>query len=234
MPMVAVCDILDFKGLVRRLPLQRVVDDYLEFLRCALHSSVHQDSTPTVTPTLEDIRDQSHVGVAWFSDTILLYGHDESPETNERIIDCVGRLLFQTVRTPGTRLRAGISFGEVHCDPENDVYVGQAIVDAYQLEQAQQWSGGALTDSARAHALRDSPWLVQYEVPIKNGSGMTVIFPTLAVNWTHGVHPREYFPTQWAETSPDPPFAALMSQPDVVLKWINTRRFHDTVCQYCR
>jgi hypothetical protein len=74
----------------------------------------------------------------------------------------------------GLRIRGGISFGKAYIDEAESVFVGNPIVEAYQLEKKQQWAGVALTQSAvakiperaRSGHLADW-WVIPYDVPLK-------------------------------------------------------------------
>ncbi len=81
MLMVAVCDILGFSNFIQRNSSDFVVNDRLGFLRRALHHSMHQNGFPDEIPTLSTLLQQNRVGFAWFSDTLLFYGIDESDES---------------------------------------------------------------------------------------------------------------------------------------------------------
>ena len=48
---------------------------------------------------------------------------------------------------PSRILRGGIAFGEFFADPEANAYVGQALIDAYEVEGAQDWFGCSLDTS---------------------------------------------------------------------------------------
>jgi hypothetical protein len=234
MPMIAVCDILGFTKLVKNSPIDHVVTAHLGYLRKALYHSIYQKNFPSEPPSLEELKKQGRVGVTWFSDTILFYGLDDSPESSMNVIETVGWLLFETMPKSEVRIRAGVSFGEAHIDAQNDIYVGSGIIEAYQLEQIQEWSGGALADSAIEHVNRNSPWLVSYDVPVKLMSGQRTFFRTLAINWTSGFHYRGRFDLYWLPSREEALLEELIMGGEIVEKWRNTKSFHEKVCQICR
>ena len=43
----------------------------------------------------------------------------------------------------GLPIRVGVAFGEFIADTRRSVYLGRALVDAYETEQQQDWIGGA-------------------------------------------------------------------------------------------
>lgn len=234
--LVAVCDILGFSDLIQTQPLNRVVDDILGWFRKALRHSVHQDHFPSTTPLYTEIDAHADLGVALFSDTVLLYARNDSDEAARQLINAVGWLIFETLMQGTTKIRAGISYGEAWLDRSESMYVGKAIVDAYQLERDQAWSGAALTETAcqrvpmpaRSGDLADW-WVVPYSVPLKAGNTID----TLAVNWTWGMH-RPDWRLRWSNTNEVPDAADWASKPQVCEKFMNTKAFHDTTCPWCK
>jgi len=232
---IAVCDILGFTRLVQRNPLEQVVGKSLGWLRRALHHSIHKVDFPSEAPSLKQLQEHPNVGLAWFSDTILLYTREDTEECLRSLISGVGWLLFETMFTPDVRLRCGISHGESYIDSEQSVYVGQPIIDAYLLQEEQAWAGGALTNTAverlpiSARSGYFPEWfLVPYLVPLKNQQTID----TLAINWTFGIHPRGS-DIQWSRSSSTPSTSDWESNPRVCEKWQNTRDFHNSVCRFC-
>jgi len=118
-------------------------------------------------------------------------------------------------------IRAGVSYGEMEADREKGIYVGKALVNAYEFEQEQEWIGGALTPDAqqvvvgRTPAARYDWWLVPFDVPLKGD----IRRPCLAINWTQGVH------ALWRGWQPVPK--------DHAKKYKNAVDFHDEVCLQC-
>lgn len=223
--MVAICDILGFKELVLNNDLTNVVDRSLTFFRKAFYHSVRRGDFPDDMPTIEQIKDQNRVGFTWFSDTVLIYALGDNDDDCRKVIETVGWLAFETIFRPDTKIRAGISYGDVYIDGTKDIYLGSAIIEANKFQADQDWAGGALTDSAAAripkYVLSENlyDWyLTEYHVPLKTQP----IKLRLAVDWTRGIH----MPLD---------FIKLDSlSPDVTRKMENTKRFHDSVCAFCK
>ena len=116
---IAVCDILGFTRLMTESPLNEVINNALGFFRSTLHHSTHHGRFPQEPPNLRDLKDQSRVGLTWFSDTVLLYSFDDTDEDSRRVIESTAWLLFETVTSASTRIRASVSYGEVFIDDEN-------------------------------------------------------------------------------------------------------------------
>jgi hypothetical protein len=134
-----------------------------------------------------------------------------------------------------TRMRADIAYGDAFIDPKNAMYVGVPIIDAYQLEQQQQWSGAALTKSAfervpefaRNGKFADWP-VLPYNVPLKKNKTIYA----LAINWTLGIHDK--LPFYWSKNNKEPTPQDWARVTSVCEKWQNTKQFHIGVCDQCR
>lgn len=231
--LIAVCDILGFSALVQQNSLADVVEHSVGWFRQALNHSVLKNSFPVTAPPTQELNTHQHVGVAWFSDTVLFYTKQDTDEAVRELLVSVGWLLFETMLGGRTRIRAGISYGEAHIDPENSLYVGSALIAAYDLEKAQQWSGGALTvaacarvpEMARSGKYADW-WVTPWDVPLKNND----VLQTLAVNWNWGVHQADW-KLRWSRESEMPTAEDWARDASVCEKFVNTKRFHEALCQ---
>jgi hypothetical protein len=233
--MIAFCDILGFSDLVQNNPLDRVVEEVLGWVRKALEYSLYKTDLPSEVPLKAAFEKHEHLGVSWFSDTILLYSKHDQDEAIRQLIEVVGWLLFATNRFGRARIRAGISYGEAFIDGENSIFAGKPIVEACVLEKIQQWSGAALTETAvqripqLCRSGKCDDWrVVPYKVPLKGGSYLE----TLAVNWTIGLH--HGWKMAWSPLSELPTQADGQNQPEIYAKFMNTKRFHDSECRFCR
>lgn len=160
-----------------------------------------------MTPGLKALQDQAHVGVARFSDSVLLYTRQDSTESLRQLLLAVGWLLFETITATYTMVRCGISYGRAYIDQENSIFVGWPIIEAYRFEQSQLWAGAALTEAATARVPQDMRsgnadwWVLPCRVPTKGEPGF---LETLAVNWTIGVH-APGFRLRWPQHRTNPP-----------------------------
>lgn len=234
---IAVCDILGFKNLVNNTLLKKVVNDALGWFRKSLYHSIHKNNFPKDAPSLKELRNQSNLGIAWFSDTVLLYTKKDTNECLQALLSTLGWLLFKTIIKGTTRIRCGISYGAAYIDYENSIYVGTPIVDAYLLEKKQKWSGGALTvdglkrlpDIAKSGKYVYEWYITPYKVPLKDQK-----IDTFAIDWTLSFHtPYPNF-LQWSKESQEPKPDDWENHPDICEKWKNTKEFHDRVCHFCK
>ena len=237
--MVAVCDITGFARLVERSSLEQLVGTHLTFFRQALRHALHQDAPESSDLSLAALRQQSRVGIAWFSDTVIVYGLDDSDEACHNLIETIGWLIFETlVGTPSTKFRAGVAYGELHTDVENEMYVGKGLVEAYKVEREQEWTGGALSCSAKQRvSAATNPqlptsgwWLTPYTIPVKGGPESAPV-SDVAIDWTLGIHEPTHIP--WSSESAEPAPGDYQERADVCRKWYNTRQFHRAMCRWC-
>jgi hypothetical protein len=232
---IAVCDILGFSDLVRDNDLDFVVEHSVGWFRKSLNHSVHKIKFPTEIPPTEDLDKHPKIGVAWLSDTVLFYTKEDTDESIQELLSTVAWLLFETISEGRTKVRGALAYGEAFIDAPNSLYVGTPIIEAYSLEQEQQWSGAALTQSAidRLPPLARSGeyadwWLVPYDVPLKNKSSQN----TLAVNWNQGIH-HPSWRLRWSKSSDLPLESDWKDKPSVCEKFVNTKIFHELHCFYC-
>jgi|SRR5208337_1966314 len=233
---VAICDILGFTRLVQQNPLDQIVEKSLGWLRKSLHHSIHKLDFPSEVPSLKRLQGHPHLGLAWFSDTILIFTREDTDECLRSLLSSVGWLLFETMFTTDVRLRCGISYGDSYIDPEESIYVGEPIIEAYQLEDAQAWAGGSLTNSAvqrlpqSARSGVFAEWfLVPFKVPLSDQTTME----TLTINWTMGGHPSGS-DIRWSRNKSTPSPEDWELNPRICEKWQNTRNFHNSVCRFCK
>jgi hypothetical protein len=115
---------------------------------------------------------ESPISYALFSDTVLLYSSDDSQQAFEFMILAAQSLLGINL-SYGLPLRGAITKGDVFV--ENDVFIGKAIVDAYLMEQQQDWAGCWVADDCVSDPVKAanpefvSHALTQYKIPLKSG-----------------------------------------------------------------
>lgn len=234
--LIAVCDILGFSALVANKPLEEVIDGSITWFRRALNHSILKKSFPDSAPPTAELDGNNHVGVAWFSDTILLYTKEDTDEAVRELLQVVAWLVFETILDGKTMIRAGIAYGEAYIEPENSIYIGKAIIDAYELEKIQEWAGAALCSSAvlRIPELARSGkfvdwWVVPWAVPLKHKQTML----TLAINWNLGIHAPDWR-LRWSRKSDMPEKSDWATNKILSEKFMNTKLFHEAHCIYCR
>jgi hypothetical protein len=111
------------------------------------------------------------VSIAWFSDSFLLFSHDESAQSFGCIEQEAAHFFARAIQG-GMPLRGALGFGELYCDPRRSVYLGDGLIDAYLYAEGQDWIGFVHTPDAtlRVSELYGSLPLcnyVRHEVPFK-------------------------------------------------------------------
>jgi len=231
-------DILGFKALINRISIKNIVQrmEYV-FRKIPNVDSVccefSRDAKYTRNLTLK-------CGAANFSDTLLLWSqpinpndHRESFPFEKHFFRTVSNIIFHAFLAD-IPLRVGVSFGEVYIDTENNIFLGQAIIDAHLIEIAQDWVGGALHPNCPVILLLEqgysSEFIASYEVPIKTDNNIKLKY---AIDWTSeaqlsrpisirefGVFYRERMEQQYSKLLTDAPETAKA-------KYINAKEFTD-------
>ena len=224
--LLALGDILGFKHTIKTIPLETVVEQYFGFFRKALQHTLHQQGWPETSEDFTTLKTAARVGIEWFSDTIIIYGNDDTDDAARNVLQVSNWLLFETMYVPALRLRFGIAYDELYVSKNAGQLVGKAVVCAHELEKNQKWAGGALTNEAAARVHKDSRcYTIAYNVPLKEPAPASDV----AMNWTQGAHVgfRVRFAPDRAEPNERDP-------DDIAEKWRNTMAFHENVCRGCR
>lgn len=180
---VIFADILGFKSLLKHKSLLEIADIVRELAdscnRTLSYGKFINGQSDNISFKL------SHTQ---FSDAVLLWSpdlSDYSPGQRARVRKlmtmCASNFLGESFEKK-IPVRLGMAEGSVIIDPEHKVYVGQAIVDAYELESSQQWIGGAIHDSVCKHDVLAGCHknAVEYFVPLKKRAKKS---SSIAVNW---------------------------------------------------
>jgi len=146
-------------------------------IRASLPGSVvHPDMSVELT--------ESNMGFINFSDSIVFYSRDDSEECFETMLKVCGEFMNGVICGPSRMMRGAIAHGEFFADPASNAYVGKALIDAYRLEEAQDWLSVSFHDSVVAlpqfeRALSKFPnYLVRALVPLRE----SIVMP-YCLNW---------------------------------------------------
>ena len=229
--MVAVCDILGFSDLVRQRPLDEMINYHITNYHNLIKASIPKASKVYQSSSQEFV-DQQLVGVAIFSDTVLIFSLVKHKRSYDQVIYAAASILAQPILSPEYRFRIGISYGDFYHDAANNIYVGKALIEAHELERKQNWSGGALTKEAKK-IVGDNYYLTDCSVPIKGGNGQTYQTHCI-INWTLAEHDVITEQTGWLNRSEY--LSSFSENKRQKIKQIlqNTELFHDEKCVQCR
>jgi hypothetical protein len=84
---------------------------------------------------------------AWFSDTFLIYSESDAASDFVQM-DMISRWFVFFLILAEIPVRGAIACGGFYADTSNQVYLGQALVEAYEFGEAQDWIGFLLCPSA--------------------------------------------------------------------------------------
>lgn len=83
---------------------------------------------------------------SWFSDTFIIFTRSDSPEEFSWL-EQAGRLFFQRLILAAIPARGAISHGKLYSNLEKNIFVGEALIEAYEYGEDQDWIGLLLTPS---------------------------------------------------------------------------------------
>lgn len=118
-----------------------------------VHGSNISEVIPAYKKALSDLsKGRQAIGskgviCAWFSDTFIVYSSGASPKNFARV-EAVGRQFFQRLILRGVPVRGALTFGQLYSQSRQNIFVGPALIDAYQYAENQDWLGFVLTPNA--------------------------------------------------------------------------------------
>lgn len=89
----------------------------------------------------------SNVYHAWFSDTFLVFSDDDTAESFAAIEMVCRWLVFALLRRK-IPVRGALSCGQFYADRSNSLYLGHALLEAYEWGENQDWIGLVLCPSS--------------------------------------------------------------------------------------
>ncbi len=135
-------DVLGYKSLMNNNSLDEMINIYKNILR-------EIDKTAITFDGLDKKQELSigKVESFMFSDTIVLYEKENIPSTYYSTLIFKSAFLLRYAFEEGIPLRGAISFGDYYI--ENNCFLGRPIIEAYNYEKNQEWSGAILCPSAK-------------------------------------------------------------------------------------
>lgn len=131
---------------------------YLDLL--GFTSLVHSESVEHVIPlyieALEHLRKEAkpkkRLGLicSWFSDTFIIYSRDDT-DREFSYVEQVGRLFFQKLILHHIPVRGALTHDSLYSQSSENIFVGPALIDAYNYAENQKWLGFILTPSVYKH-----------------------------------------------------------------------------------
>jgi hypothetical protein len=196
---VAFVDILGFKDLVRANSLIKVTQLIRHVIQDGCVRAVLRGADPGSATSLD---------VRIISDSIIIWTDSDEPTEFMNLVVAM-RFLLALTFVQGVPLRGAIAWGELDLVSDHaggsiqtESVVGKALVDAYEAEGVQEWSGGLVTEeAARRYAMLVAPgtvqstpgekpsidvmnglgWLIPFDIPTRDGKirGEAIGWPTV-------------------------------------------------------
>lgn len=223
---VAFIDILGFRDLIQKNDTSTIAEKYTQVI--AATEALNQDLLPGYDgPRVfkNNAGDKGWCIRKIFSDSIILFSHEDSEEATLRLLIYVWRIL-QACLSMRMPFRGGIAYDEIFIDEIKEIYLGRALTKAYELEGSQEWIGVSIHDElAKAFpgifADRRREYLqwifLKYPVPFKGG-GRRFLH---TMNWRFNLIVKD-------GTRSLMPYS---TKPSVIEKVKNTLKYAETVVQ---
>ena len=175
-------DLLGFANLVRTHKIEHVLPLYAEVLA-------------TITQKAESRRSKG-ISYTWFSDTFIIFTRGSS-EKEFSLIEQVSRLFFQKLILSQIPVRGALTVGLLYTQQQKNIFLGEALIDAYEYGEKQDWLGFLLTPSAYQHLEGTSLHLerrahyrvVDIEGVIKHPQSQNVFAFAFNNGWVNGKNP---------------------------------------------
>lgn len=154
---VAFLDIMGFKERVARNDHETVLKE-LEIFQSSIsqYVSYHRDA---------------NIQIALFSDSILIYSQDDAPNSLHALADITSHIMMYAIQQEKPiPLKGAIAAGRMTCNQTKQLYFGQALIDAYFLEENVKYYGVLVHHSAEKYLKNnDFPEFRDIKVPLKSG-----------------------------------------------------------------
>ncbi len=128
-------DLLGFTNLVRSGAVEQVIPLYKEVL-----NSLEQQVAP---------KEKLGISYSWFSDTFIIFSRGNS-DHEFTLVEQAGRLFFQKLILGRIPVRGAITVGKLYSQLEQNIFIGEALIDAYEYGEKQNWLGFVLTPGVYA------------------------------------------------------------------------------------
>ena len=137
-------DILGFKNLISEsdendLILTNIIEDYYEIL----------NKIKNKKKEYKDIK----LGFSWFSDTFLIYSETSEIE-NYVIMQQIITIMIEQLIYKRIPVRGSISFGKMYINEDDKIFIGPALVEAYEYGEDQNWINISITPSAKIEIIK--------------------------------------------------------------------------------
>lgn len=126
-------DLLGFSSLVRTNEIHRVLPNYEKAL-----GAIEEKAGP---------KRPKGISYSWFSDTFIIFTKGSSL-SEFVLIEQASRLFFQKLILNKIAVRGALSYGDLYSQKEENIFLGEALIDAYEYGEQQNWLNFIVTPSA--------------------------------------------------------------------------------------
>lgn len=220
---LAFFDLLGFKKFVLSKPIEEVIASFhgvfYSFLAASMRHDVSQSLSVENLQSVLKIYSTIPAGdltklrstferstgfkLQSMSDSVVLYSAAFDPKTDTDKLRQIfstatrlSRIVMVSLFEQMLHARAAIALGQFHADPENSIYCGKALIEAYEMAESQDWIGAVLCPSleevaqhyeetftaqeyAKQPSLARPGWdFGRYDVPFKSGARSAWV-----INW---------------------------------------------------
>jgi hypothetical protein len=184
-----------------------------------------------------------HYECSWFSDSFLFYSFNDSIESYRTIYFAAKEFFDYMIITKKWLLRGAITVGDFYVDRNSNIYLGDALVDAHNFTEKQDWIGLVLTPSAYTTLVSkgfnpftwvDGIGFREYNVPIKrkiSNSDSVQIILDFEKLWAYHYRIGDIHRNLIMDSMR---FACNRKdglEKETLRKYENTLRFYETPCQ---
>ncbi len=131
---VAYFDFLGFKEYVKKNPLNLIVSNYKAVLkRIKKKEGIYFDVDKIICQ--------------WFSDTFLFCAKANSDQFEQTFfqMQALSMAFFKEMISKHIPLKGALTVGEFYTEPEHGIFLGEALIKAYEYAENQNWLGFVLT-----------------------------------------------------------------------------------------
>ena len=154
---VAFLDIMGFKDRVARNDHNEILKE-LELFQSNIsqYVSYHRNA---------------NVQIALFSDSILIYSQDDSVDSLHALADITSHIMMYAIQQEKPiPLKGAIAAGRMTCNQTKQLYFGQALIDAYLLEENVKYYGVLVHHSAEQYLKKEEfKEFRDIKAPLKSG-----------------------------------------------------------------
>ncbi len=113
---------------------------FSEIVRSKNWSYVFSYYTRAIERFVKDRGFEPEVNKTWFSDTFLIYSSDSSMNSFLSV-ESTTRWFTYFLTSAGIPICGAMSYGDFYADKNNNVFFGEALIEAYSFGENQNWIG---------------------------------------------------------------------------------------------